>query len=114
MLVGQPVREEKRLARIPINHDKKGATASGSQAVSASRHGRDDRHLVARTQRCLQAREEPDVFAVDVEIDESPKLARVIAQPSAHLGVALLELAQCAVNAAALDVYLRLARGNRP
>src|SRR6266516_2610969 len=74
----------------------------------ASGDGGDDGHLVAGVQRRLEPGEKANVLAVDVEVDEAPKLAALIAQANSDLGEATLQVAEGIRHAATFDADFRL------
>src|SRR5205823_4415874 len=58
----------------------------------AARHGGNDADLVALLQRSLDPLEEAHVFAVDVDVDEAPQVALLVAEPLLQPGVRRVEL----------------------
>src|SRR5579875_105748 len=78
---------------LPIRSSTLSARWTGTFARSASAGDcRDDRDVVAILDLRVELLQKPDVFAVQVDVDEPAELALVIEQPLAHPRMALLEI----------------------
>src|SRR6266850_3538015 len=76
--------------------------------------GRHDRHLVAVLQRGRLVVEEPDVFLVHVDVDETAQLASLIDQTLTQSGKLMLEVADHVPDRVALGLDVGVALGDGP
>jgi hypothetical protein len=71
---------------------------------SSPRDGGNDAHLVPRFDGRLLVLEEADVFAIDVNVDETAQVALRVEEPFADAGVALVEAGEEFADGGALDL----------
>src|SRR5690242_10475893 len=83
-----------------------------STRLAASGDGGHDRQRVAVLQRGLAPVHEPDVFFVDVDVDEAAKLTGLVHQPLSEAGELPLEVGHDVVHRPALGLHLRVAFGH--
>jgi hypothetical protein len=55
----------------------------------ATGNGGDDRDLIPFLQRSLQVLDEPNIFVIDIDVDESPHLALFIPEPLFKPGISV-------------------------
>src|SRR6266540_3097644 len=72
--------------------------------MSTSGDGGDDADFVAVLYGGVEVLEEPDVFLVDVNVDEAPKGAGVVKQPFFDAGKAALQVGKSVSDSAGFDV----------
>src|SRR5437773_8123810 len=80
-----------------------------SRAPSASRHGGDDRELVAFPDRRLPRLEEPDVLVVDADAQKASDLSPLVQESLLEPGELTLQVEEHVVHGVASGLHLDLA-----